>query len=127
NFGTIVGGSATGSATINVAGARTAAGGITLVTGAGLEQQGIITVSGSTGFAIDLSMSATSFILDNGAGDSMTVDSFNVVVSDGTPTRETITLGTTTETYSIGATLRVGINQPGGTYTGTYGVVANYQ
>jgi len=116
----------TGTITINTAGARSSTGGITLIPGGGLESQGIVSISGSTGLAIDLSMSGTSFVISNGA-DTMTVNNFNVV-SDAGGVAETITLTTTPQTFNIGARLNVAnAAQPDGTYIGNYTITANYQ
>ena len=53
----------------------------------------------------------------------MAVDGFN---SNATGTIPGVAPGTGTETFSVGATLTVGVGQASGTYTGTYPVTVQY-
>lgn len=123
NFGTIAVVSA-GTVTMNTANSRSVAGGVTAVGGAGLESSGVLSISGSTGLAIVLSMSSPSFNVSNG-GDMMVVNNFNLVTNGGGQT-ETVTLTSSPTTYSLGARLNVGAAQSAGTYTGSYTINANY-
>ncbi len=125
NFGRIAVDGA-GTVTINTANGRTVSGGVVPVTGAGLESSGVLSISGSTGVMIDLSMTATAFNVDNGGGDSMVVNNFNLVTNGGGPS-ETVTLTSNPTTFPFGARLNVGAGQAAGTYTGTFSVSANYQ
>lgn len=124
NFGTIdVAGA--GTVVMNTADGRSVTGGVTAIGGAGLESSGVLSVSGSTGLAIVLSMSAAAFSVSNGGGDTMSVNNFNLVTNANGPTR-TVTMTTNPTLYPFGATLNVGGGQAAGTYTGTFTVNANY-
>lgn len=125
HFGTFASGPSAGTVTINPAtGLRTSTGGVTLVSGAGLDANGVISLTASTGINITLSMTNTSFILSNGA-DTMVVNDFNINTA-AAGSSILVNLAATTETFPIGATLQVGANQAQGTYTGNYTVNAIY-
>lgn len=126
NFGTITAGGGAGTVRIDVAGARTVTGGVTEITGGGFQAQSIIAITGSTGVPIDVSMGAASYTVNNGAGDTMAVNTFQIETNGG-GTAQTITLGATSSTFPVGATLNVGAGQAAGTYTGTFTINANYQ
>ena len=126
HFGSFASGPSSGTITINPAsGARTSTGGVTLVSGSGLEANGVISLTGSTGLAITLSMAAGAFTISNGA-DNMNVSSFDFNTL-GAGDNIVLTLATSTETISVGGTITVGANQAAGTYTGNYTVNAVYQ
>ena len=125
HFGTLTDTGAGGTAVINTAGARSVTGSVSGIAGAGLESNGVFNVSGSTGVAIDVSMTAPTFVVSNG-GDNMNVNNFHLVTNAG-GIHETITLGAGSNTYPLGATLNVGAAQAAGTYTGTYTLSVNYQ
>ena len=124
NFGAV---SETGAGTVVVttAGARSTTGGVTAVAGAGAHSNGVVLLSGSTGLAIDVSMTAGAFTVADG-GNSMVVNNFNLETVAGGATR-VITLAANSTTFPIGATLNVGASQPAGTYIGEYTINANYQ
>jgi hypothetical protein len=125
NFGTMdVAGA--GTVVMNTTNGRSVTGGVTAITGAGLESSGVLSISGSTGLAIDLSMTAASYSVSNGGGATMAVNNFNLVTNAGGAT-ETITLTSNPTNFPFGATLNVGAGQAAGTYTGTFTVNANYQ
>lgn len=126
HFGSVTVTAATGTVVINTAGARSVTGAVTAVAGAALESQGVLSITAATGLAIDLSMAATSYTVNDGGGNTMVVNNFNLVTNAG-GTAEIITLAAATETRALGATLNVGASQVPGTYTGTYSLVANYQ
>lgn len=124
NFGTLdVAGA--GTAVMNTSNGRTVTGGVSAVTGAGLESSGVLSISGSTGLAIDLSMTSPAFSVTNG-GDSMSVNNFNLVTNAGGAT-QTVTLTSNPTNFPFGATLNVGSGQAAGAYTGNFTVNANYQ
>ena len=126
NFGIITTNGGSGTVVIDTAGARTTTGTLVTVGGGGLVSQGIFSVSGSTGLAIDLSMTNSTFTVNNGGGGTMNVNGFNMITNAG-GTNATITLATSTETYPLGATLNVNASQAAGTYIGSFTVSANYQ
>ena len=125
NFGSVTAGGA-GTVVISTTGTRSVTGGVTAVNSGGLESNGVFSISGSTGFAIDLSITATSFTVSNGGGGVMNVDSFQMIAPAGGRTA-TVTLATNPETFPLGATLNVGAGQAEGTYIGDYMLSANYQ
>lgn len=126
NFGTVTESGAGGTVTINTAGARTVGGAVTAITGGGLESQGMISVSGSTGLAIDLSITAAPFAITDGGANNMNVGTFNLVTNGG-GSDETVTLTSNPTSYPYGATLTVGAGQAAGTYNGTFTINAAYQ
>lgn len=126
HFGTMTETGAGGTMVLNTVGARTPTGSVSTITGAGLASQGEFSLSGSTGLAIDVSMSAAAFTVSNGAGDTMSINNFNLVTNAGGATR-TITLAAATETFPMGATLNVSAGQASGDYLGNYTISANYQ
>jgi len=125
NFGTLdVAGP--GTVIVNTTNGRSVTGGVSAVTGAGLESSGVLSISGSTGLAIDLSMTSPAFNVTNGGGESMSGNNFNLVTNAGGPT-ETVTLTANPTNFPFGARLNVGAGQAAGTYTGNFTVNANYQ
>jgi len=126
NFGTMTETGGGGTMVVDTTGARTPTGAVTAVAGGGLASQGIFSVSGSTGLAIDVSMTAAAFTVSNGGGATMVVNNFNLVTNAGGATR-TITLAANPSTFPLGATLNVGAGQAAGTYIGNYTINANYQ
>jgi hypothetical protein len=125
NFGTITTGGAGGTVVIATAGGRTTTGTVVGVGGAGLESPGIVTIAASTGLAIDLSMTAPSYVVSNGT-DTMIVNQFNLVTNGG-GLNESVTLTTNPQSFNVGATLNVTASQAPGTYVGDYVISANYQ
>lgn len=125
NFGSITAGATGGTVTMTTAGARNKTGSLTLIGGAGLESQATLSISGSTGVLIDVSMTNTSFTVDDvGAGAPMTVNAFDI---NGGGSNVSLTLTTNPATFPMGATLTVATGQVAGVYSGTYTVLANYQ
>lgn len=125
HFGSMTHNGVGGTMAIDTAGVRTPTG-ITAVVGAGLEQQGVLSMTGATGVAIDVQMTATSFTVSDGGGNTMAVNAFNLRTNAG-GTAETITMVASPTTIPLGGTLTVGAAQVAGTYTGAYTVSANYQ
>ena len=126
HFGTMTETGAGGTMVLNTAGARTPTGGVTAVTGAGLASQGEFSLSGSTGLAIDVSMTAAAFTVSNGGGDTMSINNFNLRTNAG-GSSITVTLAAATETFPMGATLNISAGQAAGDYLGNYTMSANYQ
>ena len=126
NFGTMTETGAGGTMVVNTAGARSPTGAVTAITGGGLESQAVLSISGSTGLAIDVSMTAPSFTVSNGLGNTMIVNNFNIETNGGGATR-TLTLVANPSTFPLGATLNVAGGQAEGTYIGNYTINANYQ
>lgn len=127
NFGTVtVAPALAGTVVIDTAGGRSVTGGVTPIAGAGLETNAVLSITGSTGLPIDLTIPLAAYTVSNGGGQTMTVDSFNLVLPAGGAT-QTVTLATNTELFPIGATLRVSAGQAAGTYIGDFTVNANYQ
>lgn len=125
HFGTLTY-SAAGTAVLDTASGRTVTGGVTAITGAGLEQSGVLLVTGASGLPIDLTIAAVATV-DDGGGNSMTVNTFNLRTNAG-GTQEVITLTAVgSDTVPFGGTLNVAGTEPAGTYTGTFSVIANYQ
>ena len=125
HFGSMTENGAGGTMAIDIAGARTAGGGVTAVSGSGFEKNGVISVGGTTGVAIDLSITGAPFTV-TGPGAAMSVSGFNLVTNVG-GSNQTITLTTNPSTYPVGATLTVGAGQVAGSYIGTYTVNATLQ
>ena len=121
NFGTLNGGAAAGTVVLDFVNGRTITGGAEiLLSGPGLS--GEFTITGQSGQVYTLGISASATIGD-GLGNTMTVNNF-LENSLGT-------LPAATETFQVGATLLVNINQPAGTYStatggSTYTVTVNY-
>lgn len=124
NFGTFTGGAAGGTVTIPVTGARTSTGSVVLVSGAGLEAPGSISISASTGVSVVVSMDAASYSIDDsGAGAPMSVDNFDI---DGGGQTVTVSMTANPITLPLGGRLNVGAAQAEGIYSGFYVVNANY-
>lgn len=126
NFGSVTETGAGGTVTVDTAGARTVGGSVTAITGAGLESNGVISISGSTGLPIDLSITPATFTVSDGAN-TMSVNAFDLDTGAGVTDAITVTLTANPSTFPIGATLNVGAGQAAGTYSGTYVVNATYQ
>lgn len=126
NFGTIAtSNNAGGTVVIEPGGTRNVSGSVVGVTGGGLEQEGIISIAGSVGLVVDISITNTQFPISDGTN-TMVVDNFNLVtVAGGDSLSATLTASTIF--LDLGARLNVNPNQPEGTYTGSYGVRTNYQ
>ncbi len=125
HFGTMTESGAGGTMTVNTAGARVAGGAVTGINGGVPSTNGVLSVAGSTGVAIDLTMTAATFTV-TGAGAPMNVNNFNLVTNAG-GAHQTVTLATNPTEYPLGARLNIGAGQVAGTYVGFYTVNANYQ
>lgn len=125
NFGTMTVGAVGGTIEVNNAGARSVTGDVTPIVGGSVPSNGAFSVAGSTGLAMDVSVTAASFDVTNGTT-VMSVDNFQLL-SDVGGTAGTITLAANPSSYTLGATLNVGAGQAEGTYTGEYTISVNYQ
>lgn len=127
-FGSMTVATAAGdTVTIDTAGARTVAGtNVTLVAGAITPAAASLNVAAAVGPTIRLQMTATSFTVTDGAGNTMDVNNFQIATAAG-GTQEDVTLAASPETFPIGADLVVGAGQVAGSYTGTFSISGNYQ
>jgi hypothetical protein len=107
---------ASGTVTVDAAGARTTGGAATLGATPGAAAQ--FTVSGQASAAYTITLPAAAVTLTSGAN-SMTIDTF---ATDGTGNLD----GTGNEVINVGATLNVSAGQAAGTYSGTFDVTVNY-
>lgn len=120
SFGDVSPGTSPGSVTVDTAGSRTSVGGVTL----GMSRPAspaIFQVTGTPGSTYVIT--SPSFLsLANGTGNFMTVDSFN---SNPSGSGGLLDAGGG-QMLSVGATLHVGANQPGGNYTGVLAMTIVY-
>lgn len=120
SFGTIVPGAASGTVTIDeVSGARTSAGGVVALAGAGAQRARFV-AGGTDGQTVDLSLGPLP-TLDDGNGNTMPVTS---LVLDGPSTR-VFGPSMAMDIY-VGGTLSVGANQVPGLYSGTFTLTVEY-
>jgi hypothetical protein len=121
DFGSIVPSAVSGVVTINAStGARTFAGGVTLVPGdAGFRAR--FAGAGSPGQQVIITMNPPAQ-LDDGVGD--TIDVLGLTL-DGSAIR---TIDATRAFFiGVGGTIQIAANQPDGTYSAQFDVTANYQ
>lgn len=117
-FGSIAPGPAGGSVTIDPAGGRTAAGVVVLGSGFGAASYTVRVSGGNPHYTITLPTSVT---LQGPGAATMTVDTF---VSDPSGTGMAKPPARVDQ-LSVGATLRVGPNQPSGPYSAPFLVTVN--
>lgn len=119
-FGAFVAGTG-GSVVIAPSGARSASGGVVLVssnTGAAAQ----FSVSGDPNLTYSITLPVNgSVTLSDGAGNSMSLSNFT-----SSPSGMGQLSGAGTQQLSVGATLTVGNNQPTGAYSGSFAVTVNY-
>ncbi len=126
-FGTLDPGVSGGQFRVRPDGSSAPLGGSTVTSlGPLAVQPGQISLAGSTGVAIDLSIATATVVLNGNAGGAMNVNDFNIRTNAG-GLAETITLTSTTDTFPVGATLTVSAGQTPGAYTGTFTLNASYQ
>lgn len=119
-FGKFAAGSG-GSVTISPSGARSATGGVALLSSSG-GAAAQFTVSGDPNFTYAISLPANGTVaLTSGGGQTMPLNSFS---SSPGPTGQLSVLGK--QTISVGATLNVGSNQATGSYSGAFDVMVDY-
>jgi hypothetical protein len=126
NFGTFFTTGASGTVRIDTTGTRSTTGGVMTSVGAGLESQGQISISASTGVVMSITITPASYNLTNGLGDTMLLNGFNLDTTAGGPAI-TRSLTQNPSTIPVGATLNVGSPQAEGDYTGTYTINVVYQ
>jgi hypothetical protein len=121
NFGELAAGATAGTVVLDPAGTVTVTGGVDA--GAGTPTAATFTVSGEPNATYAITLPATAVTIDDGAGNTMTVDTFT-----STPTPTGTLDGTGNQTLSVGATLNVGANQVAGTYGAgaTFDVTVEY-
>lgn len=120
SFGDVSPGVTAGAVTIDTAGFRSSIGGVTL----GMStpaSPAIFQVTGTPSSTYVVT-SPSSLSLANGSGNFMTVDSFT---SNPSGAAGLLDAGGT-QTLSVGGTLHVGANQPGGTYSGVLAMTIVY-
>ena len=127
NFGnlTVAAGTA-GSITVDSAGTRTDAGGVTLVVGGSADHEAKLKIEGAPGLIVTVDATAgVGSKLNAGGATDLTLSAFDVNGNVNADTALTIPVGGST-TISIGGTLQVPAGAPAGTYTGTFNVDVTY-
>lgn len=121
-FGGVVPGTTAGTVIMSTSGTRTKTGGVIASSSMGYASPARFNVAGNTGatYSISLPTSVTIKRAPPNANNKMTVNAF---VSN--PSGTSLLTGTA-QVLSVGATLNVGANQPGGAYTATFQVTVNY-
>jgi hypothetical protein len=117
NFGQIA---ANGAGTLTIAGDGTTTCAAALVC-TGTRAPASFSVAGTAGTAVTAAVTTPSITLSDGAGHSMTVNTFDVYF----PAGSTLVGGATT--FDVGAKLAVGAAQVAGAYTGSFSVSVEYQ
>lgn len=119
-FGKIVPTSAAGTVEVTPAGARTFAGGALVFQNDPTSFTAAeFTVTGENNAGYSIVLPADGAVTLTGAGTPMPLDDFSTNASG--------TLNASgTETFQVGATLNVGVNQTPGTYTGSFNVTVAY-
>ncbi len=129
HFGDIIAGPTPGTVRVDVNGARTSTGGVTL---AGTSHHAALFVGqGRRNQMIEISL-ATPTILITGPGAPMTVSLFEIGEVDGSlrgnrPGRYRITTRSGQFEFPVGATLTVNADQASGNYVGTFTVNYEFQ
>ena len=123
DFGTVAGGPGADSIVMDTTGARTVTGTDAQIIAAGAGSAGNFSITGEPNQAYSVTFSASA-TLDDGGGNTMTVDTF----TDNAPSPLS---GAGTDTLLVGGTLNVGASQTAGTYSTTtggtpYTVTVNY-
>lgn len=128
-FGTFIAGATAGTVVVSTAGARSATGGVVLLTNAQFAQPaaGTMPVSGTGNRTYQITLPASATLSRTGGG-SMSVGTFTSNPLPGlNGTKGYGQLANGAQTISIGATLSVGANQTAGSYSGTFDVTVVYQ
>lgn len=109
-----------GTVIISTAGVRS--GTCAVSAAAPVHSAGTFTVTGERELTYLTTVPAGTITISNG-GSTMNVTTFT---HNATGTIPGVAPGTGSETFSVGATLTVGVGQASGTYTGTYPVTVQY-
>ncbi len=90
---------------------------------------GILTVTAAAGAAMDINIAAATYTMNDGGGNTMTVQNFDIISNGNGPTGVITAAGTPTATVTVpvGAELVVPALQTPGAYTGFFDVVIDYQ
>ena len=118
SFGQIVRSATAGDVILDVNGDRTAQGGVTLGQNGG-SKAAEFEATGEDGYTYAVTLPSSITLTRNGGSETMSVDDFTSSVS-------TYILNGGAQSFSIGATLRVGANQATGLYNGSFDVTAAY-
>jgi hypothetical protein len=121
SFGTFSAGNSAGTVTMSAAGARSATGGVTLVT-ASTGSQSTISLSGTPSTSYSVSLPTTVQLTANGSAATMSLGSFTTTLN----ALQGSLNASGTGSFGIGGTLSVGANQAVATYTGSFTVTLNY-
>jgi len=119
-FGRFISLASSGTVTVNAAGARSSAGGITLLNG-GTVVAAAYTVTGSNNSNYTITLPANNTVVIRSAGLTLTLTSFTC----SKPLTGKLGSGTTTMIFTVGATAKVTPNATPGTYSGSFNVTAN--
>jgi hypothetical protein len=123
DFGTVAGGANADTIVMDTAGGRTVTGTDAQIIATGPGSAGNFTITGEPNQAYTVTFSASA-TLDDGGGNTMTVDTF----TDNSPSPLS---GAGTDTLLVGGTLNIGANQAAGAYSTNFGgtpytVTVNY-
>jgi hypothetical protein len=128
DFGNVAVSAALGTVVLTPAGGRSTTGGVTLPATAGTVTAASFTVSGQAAFTYSITLPAGATTISDGAGSTMTVDTWT-----STPTPTGALDGTGNQTLTVGATLNVAGSQTPGAYSsgaaggsGDFTVTVNY-
>lgn len=125
NFGNIMASSTSGRATVDPNGTRTASGGISfLASMPGTVSSAQFTVNGfaNSTYSITLPKNNSGVVLAKEGGEDMRVVQFKHSLGSTEPTLNS----SGTQTFTVGARLRVNANQAAGLYTGEFPVTVAY-
>lgn len=121
NFGQIAPSGTAGTVTISVAGVRSGSPGVTLGNQVTVSQASF-DISGAPNNLYSITLPADGVVtLTSGGSPAMAVDGF---LSD--PASPGTLNGSGLDVVDVGATLSVGVNQPNGSYTGSFDVTVDY-
>ena len=118
HFGTVAASSTAGTVALDYADGRTATGGASLPAGSTLQKTAVFTVTGEGTSTFAITIPSSPITLTGSVSGTMTVSGFTCQES----TASTLVAGS--KTLHVKATLNVGADQVGGTYTNNTGLVA---
>ena len=119
-FGRFVSFASSGTVTVNTVGARSAAGGVTLLNG-GTVAAASYRVTGSKNSSYTISLPANNTVAISSGGHTLTLTNFTCSV----PLTGKLGANITTMTFTVGATITVAPNATPGNYSGTFNISAN--
>jgi hypothetical protein len=129
NFGTIASSTSAATVLLTPANVRSIGSGTaTLITTGALNIANTVpsfTVNGEPSAAYTITLPAGNVTLNGPSSNTMTVGSFTTSLGTGAAaTAGTLTSGT--QTFTLGASLAVGVSQASGSYTGTFNITVAY-